>query len=188
MEDEHPVDTLRSATEIARRALTLSAVVSVAHGDSREGVGAWLKKESLWAELSPKERAFMSTPEPIKKEAIAFTWHVERLVPLLWAIQKIPDLPALSGQCDPESIKGAVIWPPAGTRDFIESAALRSEEEIEEAYEQTYQAHWRVRDAQLRKLPPPDGLDGEVIFERHWAFNWVIGYFGQAWDDIKADT
>lgn len=188
MEEEHPVDIMRSAAEIARRALTLSAAVSVAHGDSRDAVSDWLRRESLWPELTPRELAFMTASEPSRKEVIAFTWHVERLVPLLWAIQKIQVLPPLTNQCDTEPVKRAVVWPPASTKPFIETAALRGEEEIEDEYEKIYQAHWQVRDAQLKNLPPPDGLAAGVIVERHWGFNWVIGYFGQTWDDIKTDT
>ena len=95
MEEESPVYyTLRSAPEIARRALTLSAVISVAHGDSRDDVSDWLRRELLWSELSPKELAFVMNREPTRKEVVAFSWHVERLVPLLGPCRRFrPCLP-----------------------------------------------------------------------------------------------
>ena len=189
MEEESPVYyTLRSAPEIARRALTLSAVISVAHGDSRDDVSDWLRQELLWSELSPQELAFVTNREPTRKEVVAFSWHVERLVPLLWSLQKISSMPPLTSQCDTIAIKSAVVWPPAPTKTFIETAALRREEEIDEEYERVYQAHWRVRDAEIKKLPVPEGLNGGAVFERHWGFNWLFGYFGQPWDEIKTDT
>ena len=97
-------------------------------------------------------------------------------------------MPPLTSQCDTASIKSAVVWPPVSTKTFIETAALRREEEIDDEYEQIYQAHWRVRDAEIKKLPVPDGLNGGAIFERHWGFNWLLGYFSQPWDEIKTDT
>jgi hypothetical protein len=188
MEEEIPVDVRRSATEVARRSLVLSAVISVAHGDDRDAVSEWLRREALWPELSPKELAFIAHREPDRKEVIAFTWHTERLVPLLWAIQKIASMPPLTCQCDTDPMRSAVVWPPAPTSKFIDTAVLRCETEIDEEYERIYHAHWRVRDAHRKNLPPPDGLDEGAIFERHWGFNWLRGYFGQPWDEILTDT
>ena len=68
----------------------------------------------------------------------------------------------------------------------------------------TYQIHWRVRDFQLRRQPTPprklarmahEDIDlptesyvPGVVQERHYGLNWLIGYGGQAWDDIRTDT
>jgi hypothetical protein len=187
-DDDLPVDVIRTADEIARRALVLSSVISVAYGHSREQVLAWLRTERLLPELSPREQDFLATSEHSREDHIAFTWMIERLVPLLWSIQKIPTMPPLTAQCDTEEMKRAIVWPPASSRLFVENARLRPEDELSEAYEVIYEAHWRVRDAQLRGLPPPDGLNGESIYERHYGFNWVMGYCGQPWDEISTDT
>jgi hypothetical protein len=189
MEDEElPVDIVRGADEIARRALVLSSVVSVAYGDSRERVLGWLKAERLLSELSPREQDFLATADHSREDVIAFTWMIERLVPLLWSIRKIGAMPPLTAMCDTEEMKRAIVWPPASSEPFISTAELRTEDELREAYEVIYQAHWRVRDAQQRGLRPPDGLDGGAIYERHYGFNWVMGYCGQPWDEISTDT
>ncbi|WP_438480622.1 DUF4272 domain-containing protein [Oleiharenicola lentus] len=188
MDEEVPVDVRRSAPEVARRCLALSAVISISYGDDRDTVSQWLKRESLWSDLSPRERAFFANRTPERKEIIAFSWHTERLVPLLWATQKIASMPPLASQCDTDSMKSAIVWPPATTRSFIDKAVLRSDGEIDQEYERIYEAHWRVRDAELKGLPIPAGLDAGAIFERHWSFNWLIGYFGQPWDEISTDT
>jgi hypothetical protein len=188
MEEEIPLDVRRSAAEVARRSLALSAVISVAHGDDRDIVSEWLRRESLWLELSPKELAFIAQREPETKDVIAFTWHTERLVPLLWAIQKIASMPPLTCQCDTGPMMNAVVWPPAPSEKFIDTAALRPEKELDEEYGRIYHAHWRVREAHRRNPTAPDDLDAGAIFERHWAFNWLRGYFGQPWDEITTDT
>jgi hypothetical protein len=45
-----------------------------------------------------------------------------------------------------------------------------------------------VRDAQLFGKPAPRDIEAGVVRERHYAFNWIIGYCGQPWDEISTDT
>ncbi len=80
------------------------------------------------------------------------------------------------------------MFPPAPTAEFISSARLRDRNEIEDEHENVYQAHWKVRDAEINGTPVPDNLDPEIVVERHYAFNWIDGYMGQSWDDITTDT
>jgi hypothetical protein len=189
MEDvDLPEDVVRSPDEIARRALVLSIVVSVAYGSLRSDALAWLRQEELLSLLTPREEKFLSAADPTSQEKIDFTWMIERLVPLTWAIQKLDRLPPLTSQCDPDLLKDAVVWPPQSTAEYIRTTRFRVEEEIHARYEEIYHAHWRVRDAQLRGLPPSDGLDRGSIYERHYGFNWVIGYCSQEWDEISTDT
>src|SRR4051812_30125884 len=111
MDEDLPVEVIRTAEEIAQRALVLSVVVSVAYGESRERVLAWLRSEQLLPEISPREQDFLATSESSQEDRIAFTWMIERLVPLLWSIQKIPAMPPLTSQCDTEALKHAIVWP-----------------------------------------------------------------------------
>jgi hypothetical protein len=181
-------DALRSASDIARRAIALSQVISVAFGAPRLDALAWLEREGLANELSPKERVFLASDAPSREDVMAFTWRVECLAPLLWSIGKIGAMPALEAECDTYQLKTAIVWPPAATELFIQSAMMRTEEEIEAEYEKVYDAHWHVRDARLFGRPAPAGLNEEVIFERHYGFNWLIGYGGQDWDEVSTDT
>lgn len=177
----------RTAREVAQRALALAAVISCAYGAKKPAVMQWLKKEKLWTEATPAERKFLLQATSAKAK-IAFTWKIEALVPLLWAMNRIDKMPGIARQCDPESLKHAVVWPPHPTREYVSSCALRSEDEISMEYEKVYRAHWRVRDAQARGKPVPRTLDAEVVQERHHGFNWLTGYMGQSWDDITTDT
>jgi ribosomal protein L37E len=180
-------DEPRAAGEIARRALTLAAVVSCAYGNPRPAVIKWLKKEKLRKGATPAERKFLLEGASAKAK-IAFTWKVEALVPLLWAIGRTDKMPGLGRQCDIESFKSAVIWPPHPTHGYIASAKLRKEAEISKEYEKVYRAHWRVRDARLSGKPAPKGLEPGVVQERHYGFNWLTGYMRQPWDEITTDT
>ncbi len=189
MDDEtQPADVIRNAREIARRSITLSQLVSVAFGAPSKEALAWLTREGLADEISPREQSFLSAPEPTQEEVVALTWRVECLAPLLWSIGKIDRMPELTEECDTNLIRSALVWPPDSIQSFVDSAVLRNEAEIQAEYQRVYDAHWRVRDARLFGRPAPDGLDEEVIFERHYGFNWVIGYGAQDWDEISTDT
>lgn len=180
-------DVPRSAEEIAKRALTLSAVVSCAYGASKQEVIDWLKHEDLWLTVTPEEREFLErdASEQVRRN---FTWKVEALVPLLWAIGKLDTMPGVGKECDMDPVKKAVIWPPNPTAAFILSAALRDEDEISIEYEKVYDAHWKARDAKLNGGQPPRGINAGVVYERHYGFNWLRGYMGQPWDEITTDT
>lgn len=187
--DDEPEESggTRSAQEIARRALALAAVISCAYGDPKAAAVKWLRKEKLWKETTPAERRFLLKGASPKAK-IAFTWKVEALAPLLWAVGKIGKMPGLGRQCDVGALMRAVIRPPNASREYISSSSLRVEGEISSAYEKVYWAHWRVRDAQGAGKPVPKGLDPDVVQERHYGFNWLTGYMKQPWDDITTDT
>lgn len=178
---------IRLADEIARRALTLAAVTSCTAGQSKAVVIEWLKKEKLWRETTPLERRFL-LERTSSKSRIRMSWKIEALVPLLWATNRIKTMPRLNERCDDEALKKAVVGPPQPTREYIASCSLREEEEIRREYERVYEAHWQVRNAQLKGRSHSKRFDSEVVYERHYGFNWLTGYMGQPWDEITTDT
>ncbi len=180
-------DIPKTAEQVAKRALVLSAVITAAYGSPIDEIVKWLNNENLYSELTSNELMFLNDPTN-KKYKINITWKLEALVVLLWSISKLEELPKLTNQCDTEPLKNAVVWPPYPTSSFIESAILRPKEIIENEYENVYQAHWKVRDAKVNGKKVPEKLVPGVVLERHYGFNWIIGYQGQQWDDIATDT
>ena len=51
-----------------------------------------------------------------------------------------------------------------------------------------YDAHWKVRDAQINGRPVPEEIIPGLVQERHHAINWLMGYCGQEWDEVTTDT
>jgi hypothetical protein len=180
-------DEPRTAEEVAVRALALSSAIACAKGASKDEHIRWLQSEGLWNQLSPKERAFLTKPVT-ERQRVNMTWRLEGLVVLFWSIGKLDDLPTLAKQCDTGPLIKATVFPPNPTLRFVKSARLRPLEEIEDEREKVYQAHWKIRDAELNKRRSPRGLDPGVVIERHHAFNWIVGYMGQSWDDVTTDT
>ena len=98
---------------------------------------------------------------------------------------KISKMPPLTSHCDPNVWREATSSP-INVSEFIQSAVLRPLSEIQAEYEKVWQAHWRVIDARIHGRPAPDGLDEEVIQERHYGFGWVVQGFD--WDHVSIDT
>ena len=180
-------DVPRGAEEISRRALILSAIIACAYGADKRATTDWFASQNLSTDVSPEERAFL-TGQPTSQQQINMTWRIEALVPLLWVLRKIDSMPSLAQQCDTTEAVKKLVFPPASVATFVATAALRSESEIWNEYEKVYDAHWHVRDAQLFGKPPPSDVNASVVRERHHAFNWIIGYGNQTWDEVTTDT
>jgi hypothetical protein len=184
MEEELEQDIPRTADAVAKRCLVLYAVVAAGNREPRAGLADWLRREGLWAEVSPEESAFLTADEPEQQAMINATWRTEALGALLWALGKIEatdmgDVPVLRRAMPP-------LYGESG--EFVAGAVLREEADVLALYEEIYQAHWAVRDARLNGRPLPEGLHPGVLQERHHAMNWLIGYCGQEWDDVATDT
>lgn len=177
----------RNATEVAQRLLALSAVISRAREDVATGCLDWVRAHGIEDWLSEAERQFFFLDRAPDAQAVRqFSWRAEAMVPMIWALGGMVDLPPLDRQVDVwESplLREAVATPAS----FVAGATLRSIEEISERENHLHEQHWRVRDAQLHRRPVPAGLDAEIVYERRYALSWLVGY-GQDWDDVPTDT
>lgn len=186
---DFPLDKVRSPREIARRALTLHAVCWLAHGGARDDVLRWLEDHNLREALSPDELKFIENQHPSSKQMIDFSWHTERLIVLLWALNLVESLPHPDRQCDTRIFENCL--PPfveQSMEQFISGAIGRSEDELRKEAERTLDLHWEARDARLNSRTPRNAIDIEVVQERHHAINWVTGYCGLEWDEVTTDT
>ncbi len=105
---------------------------------------------------------------------------------MLWSLGYVPELAPPTSICD---VPAAVTFMKDRTRDkFIQDAELRPIGEILDEADLIYRYHWAVVDVRVTGLKIPEDIDGSVVMERHYALNWLIGYMGQAWDDISTDT
>jgi hypothetical protein len=180
-------DVPRGPEEIARRTLILSSVIACAFGAEKPATLAWLRAQGLWKDVSPQEQAFL-TDDVSAQQRINMTWRIEALVPLLWILNKIDPMPSLAEQFDTTHAVKTLVFPPDQTADFVRTAKLRPVEDVRLEYEKIYDAHWRLRDAQLFGKPLPSDVMPGVVRERHHAFNWIIGYGNQPWDEVSTDT
>ena len=63
------------------------------------------------------------------------------------------------------------------------------EKEILDEADLTLRYDWACVDARIHGQKAPTGIDGGIVIERHYAFNWIIGANnGADWDHIQPNT
>ncbi|MCP4373825.1 MAG: DUF4272 domain-containing protein [Deltaproteobacteria bacterium] len=185
IEDEKEI-VLRTKKEIALRALSLLVVAVKGEGLEQQIVEVLVKKYDLKKHFSPVESAFINNKAPSQNDRVQFTWRYEAAWTLLWALGYVSELGVPADICD---VPAAVTFMQERTKDqFINEAKLRPIGAILDESDLIYRYHWAVVDARINNQSVPSGLNPGVVQERHYALNWLIGYMGQAWDDISTDT
>ena len=104
-DDDLSPDEVRSPQEIARRALVLFGVWGLTVGGQCCEILGWLDDYNLREALSPSELRFIDNQYPSSKQEIDFSWHSERLIVLLWALNLVENLPGADKQCDTSVFK-----------------------------------------------------------------------------------
>jgi hypothetical protein len=181
----------RSDSEVAHRALALAAVAVTGEGHAMGADGMRAYTDDLVARLqlpghvTPDEQAFIDADDPPQRDVVQFTWRYECAWLMHWALGFVDELAWPEDLCDAASVM--IIVRDHGHDGYLDAARLRPQEELLDAADLIYRIHWAVVDARLGG-GPADGVDPGVVVERHHALNWLIGYGGQAWDDISTDT
>jgi hypothetical protein len=176
----------RTAEEVTQRALGVSVVAALGLGLGREPLDRWIHEFGVQPFFTPAERAFLAAPAPSRQDLARFSWRFESACVLLWAVGYIDDLGRPDKQCDPEVVQKIVLG--HGPRSLFEHARLRPQRELLDAADLVYRYHWAVTEARIHDRAMPAGLDADVVMERHYALNWLIGYEDQEWDDVSTDT
>jgi Domain of unknown function (DUF4272) len=174
------------AADVARRAIVLMAVAMRADGTEQAKVVKFLQQRGVATSVSPSETAFLKLAQPGEAEMRKLTWRFEALWTLLWALGHVDSVGSPGSQCDARQAIKSVNQSPA--EKFIGQARLRPTAEILDELDFYYRAHWHVVRLQQAERPPHEGLDPDVIYERHYALNWLTNYMYQAWDDVTTDT
>jgi hypothetical protein len=186
IEDESEAK-LRTVEEVARRAMALGIVSVKGEGLEQERILEIIEQYNLQNAFSPKEKEFIDHENPSELERIQFTWRYEGYWVLLWSLNYIDELGKPDQVCDvPRAMR--IMIDSRNAESFIKNARLRNISEILDAADLIYRYDWACVDARLNGKPTPGGLDSGVVYERHYALNWLIGYMQQNWDHISTDT
>lgn len=180
---------LRTTQEIAERVAILAVTNVVAFNQmTGEQAQDYLKKSKLWDKVTPKEIDFLQNPTDERKAYE--TWKCEGIWTLLWALKVVPDLNFPDKLANLSDVPPAQypVGPNKDPNDFIANATqVRAIEEILDANDLYYRIDWACVDARLSSQEMKQANPG-VVYERHYALNWLINYRGQAWDDVTCDT
>ena len=185
---------LRSASEVARRALALVRVAARAAEIASEGAAAIPEASGIEASASDgftlTERSFLEADVPDDQLVAETAWRFEAANVLLWALDaEGADIARADARADPDTLLRAALAL-AADGPTPAAARLRPAAEILDALDLAWRQHWIVRQARQKGFVP-DGIDPDVIGERHYALNWLTGFHndpGTDWDDTDTPT
>jgi hypothetical protein len=188
IESENEV-VIRTPKEIAERICVLAMTNLVAFNSiSGEDASEYLKSYNLWDLVTPNEKEFLANPTEEKKSNES--WKCECIWTLMFAINKVPDLGFPNELCSLNDIPedDYPVSPDKDPNDFINSITeARSKTEILAANDLYYRLDWACVDARINGTEMTEVHPG-VVYERHYALNWLINYNEAAWDDVTCDT
>jgi len=72
--------------------------------------------------------------------------------------------------------------------EFTNTAQLKSKAEILDELDKTYRMNWACVDARIKGEAPTGNINPSVLYERHYALNWLTRYLNQNWDNVTTDT
>ena len=175
----------RTDKEVAIRTIILHSVAAVGYGVDTQPIIDWLKDQDVWDHVSPNERAFFDNMSPSDKELSDARWRQEAQWALLWTITMIESLGLPTQTCDTGRLMDEIM-PALGDsiNPFVSSAKLRSPSQLLAEEDRTYNLHCYALQA-YRAETMPDDLVYDVLFQRHYAFDWLNG---ENWDSIRCDT
>jgi len=181
---------LRAPEDVLRRMLALFVVAIRAESLTGEQPisAADLQKRfpPAFAGLTDAERAFLAQETPTQQEITQFLWRYEAILLLQWVLGLQDALPFADAICDVSSISRTAIE--RGTEGLRKQPAMRPADEILDALDLHYRLHWATRQAILKKMPAPAGLNDGVLQERHHALNWLVRFEDRDWDDVDTPT
>ncbi len=186
IEEEDEVK-IRRPQEIAKRVLVLTYLNYVSEEpNDREEVIKFLKEQELWESVSNDEKNLFSK-ELSDREHINISWRSEAIWLLLYILNKIDSLNLPTEEISISQILKLLPEFMTDTKEFVQSATIRSISEILDLSDLTYRLHWAIRDTELNNLEALDLNSSIIIQERHYVINWVT-YYEDNWDNITTDT
>ncbi len=182
---------LRTPQEVATRVTVLTVISQLAFNywtppETKE----YLQRHQLWEFVSPREKYLVEHPSD--EQRTKETWKSECIWILLWALYRGADTPGFPDQiCQLNQIAGPhyPIIHEGGPQGFIEKATtLRPLNEILDLLDLYYRLDWICTDARLHHDEAYLTVVPGVVYERHYALNWLTCYRNQDWDDVTCDT
>lgn len=177
--------TLRNQEDVIERAYALTIIAALGEGVNKERLDGARKEFNIEC-FTPEENKLYEKDQLDQRDAANCTWRYESLNVLLWALGFVDTLAYPAAICNVPFLVETMIKQPRTMLAF--NARLRSAAEILDALDQTYRMHWACVQARLEQQPPSGQLNASVVYERHYALNWLIRYLDQDWDSVTTDT
>lgn len=166
--------TIRTKDEVVDRALALNYIGLKSEGLEQNILDRIDHEYHISSKLSPAERIFASATQPTAQQKTDANWRYEDLHVMLWALGFIDSLNYPDNLCN-VAIDTKIIKNLTETQ-FRLKAKLRSKKEILDQADLILRLDWACVDARTKKQQAPGKLNKDVVYERHYALNWLINY------------
>ena len=177
---------LRSLPEVIDRAYALLIISVLGEGGvEKEKLNATIADKKITS-FSPREKEVFAMNQLDDNTRAYATWRYESLNVLLWALGKIETLVYPSEICNVQEVVGGMIRP--SREEFENSVNLKSKQEILDELDKIYRINWACVDARINGQAPTGNINPSVVYERHYALNWLTRYLDQNWDKVTTDT
>jgi hypothetical protein len=185
VESENTVE-IRTKHAVVDRALALSYLGLKSEGIEESYLNEFAVKYTIAMKFTPEELAFASSSEPTQQQMVDANWQYESLHVMLWTLGYIDSLGDASQICNVAT--DMQIIHERTEQEFRDGVQMRSAAEILDNADLILRLNWACVNARVNNKSAPGGLDGSVVYERHYSLNWLIRKGNQAWDDVTTDT
>lgn len=176
----------RTDREVAGRALALMIAAVKGETGDQALIDTLIDQYDAADLFTPAERAFISAPNPSEQMRVEMSWRYEGVHTLLWALGFYDALMPPDQIVDVYAM--GTLLRELGPDGLQNKARLRPQAELLDMADLVYRMDWAVVNARVNGKPAPPGIDPGIVYERHYALNWLIGYAGLSWDEIRTDT
>ena len=177
---------LRTQDEVVDRAVALLYLGLKSEGLEQVHLDQMNTDYAVSAKLSPREKEYAFADNPTQQQRTDANWRYESLHVLLWSLGYIDELAYPDQLCNvAHDVK--IVYE-LGPDAFREQAQLRSKREILDQADLVLCYDWACVSARVKNEDAPGGMDSSVVYERHYALNWLIKYMDQEWDNVSTDT
>lgn len=178
--------TIRTKDEVVDRAIALCYLELKSENADKNALADFAKKYNVMAKLTPKEKIFALAENPTEQQMTDANWRAESYHVMLWALGYVDNLKYANEMCNVgEDVKHLFS---KTEQEFREKAKLRTKTEILDQADLILRLDWACVSARVKNEPAPSGLDGSVVYERHYSLNWLTHFQNQDWDVVTTDT
>lgn len=176
----------RTLEEICQRILAIITIAFKAEG-SPEAFEIFKKKFKPEKYFTQKENYFLELKKTSTIINSQFTWKYECVYIFLWSLGYIKELGEPTKPCSAEKLV-EIVMSFENIDDFISKSKLKEKAEILDKIDLIYRYDWACVHKKVDNKTEIDNLNAEVVFEWHFAFNWLTRFDNEDWDNVTTPT
>ncbi|ADV50066.1 hypothetical protein Celal_2784 [Cellulophaga algicola DSM 14237] len=176
---------LRTKKELIDRAYALLVIAAKGEGVEQEHLIKTVEAKQIDS-FSPYETFIYTTATLSDQERAYATWRYESLYVVLWALGVTEELKYPDEICDVSAIVSFIFQP--SRAEFEKLVQPKHILQILDELDKTYRMNWACVAARIKDTEVSGGINPSVVYERHYALNWLTNHQNQDWDAVQTST